>query len=748
MAKTVDEVTLKINVEGQSSIDQASASINKIEQNTKSASDQLKAFNVRNVAYQVQDLAVQLSMGTNAFVALGQQLPQLLGGFGTAGAVIGAVAAVAIPLLQKGLETLGYDFRSLNQRLSDLGTASQGFIQAQQANLASVQGLSGAFGGLASVSKEFFQLQESFAKQKALLELNSGVTELQGNLKNLNPDVAKMRDSLGIFSGPVEGVVRLQQAFKLFQLGLTASQAEELSKKIRQIDPTNPEKTAVQITSLLATLTAAGVPADKLRNVFEQIVEPALKIGNASLDLKKNIKAAGEEASALQVALLGIQNKYQPDINASRRNFDQIKAIKLEGEQKIAEFVLQANEKTAKDGVNRSREIATFRLRTEQDVKDKIKDVQKQQEETTRSAILTADTKLRQVEIEKTILSLNEEGKLSAYNAYQYNSDVLNLYAEQQNQLISIDEQLRKNLITQAQANELQAKAAQILEQGLIKAYAAAEARQRAYIQGLERANELDKRKLENFNATAGLSDRERQNAQQLFDIETERLTQLKGLQSIVVPEERTKREQEINNIYDKRIASIKTQQDANKALTENFSAGWSRALANYSENSRNAFENAKNIFDKVTKGMEDSIVKFARTGKFEFKSFLADITEEILRSNIRKLMTNLFETSPGSSGATSGGLLGNVFGSLLGFANGGIIPTNAPVLVGERGPELLMNASGMNVIPNQSIGSSTNVTYNISAVDAMSFKAMIARDPSFIHAVASQGAKGTPARR
>jgi hypothetical protein len=45
-------------------------------------------------------------------------------------------------------------------------------------------------------------------------------------------------------------------------------------------------------------------------------------------------------------------------------------------------------------------------------------------------------------------------------------------------------------------------------------------------------------------------------------------------------------------------------------------------------------------------------------------------------------------------------------------------------------------------------MGGSTNVTYNIQAVDAASFQALVARDPSFIHAVAMQGARGIPARR
>jgi hypothetical protein len=41
-----------------------------------------------------------------------------------------------------------------------------------------------------------------------------------------------------------------------------------------------------------------------------------------------------------------------------------------------------------------------------------------------------------------------------------------------------------------------------------------------------------------------------------------------------------------------------------------------------------------------------------------------------------------------------------------------------------------------------------TAVTYNINAVDAASFKALVAADPSFIYAVSMQGAKGIPGGR
>ena len=40
------------------------------------------------------------------------------------------------------------------------------------------------------------------------------------------------------------------------------------------------------------------------------------------------------------------------------------------------------------------------------------------------------------------------------------------------------------------------------------------------------------------------------------------------------------------------------------------------------------------------------------------------------------------------------------------------------------------------------------NVTYNINAVDAASFKALVAADPGFIHSVAMAGAGSIPRRR
>jgi Lambda phage tail tape-measure protein (Tape_meas_lam_C) len=155
-------------------------------------------------------------------------------------------------------------------------------------------------------------------------------------------------------------------------------------------------------------------------------------------------------------------------------------------------------------------------------------------------------------------------------------------------------------------------------------------------------------------------------------------------------------------------------------------------------------------------------------SGLGNFVSTMASGLGSVL-SNIGGTLFNIISSIGGTLFDAIGSLgsgLGNILGSLggggggnflsdafsavasfFGFANGGVIPNNGPVVVGEKGPELLFGSQGAMVQPISASGS-THVTYNINAVDAMSFKQMIAQDPTFIYAVTQQGAKGMPVRR
>jgi phage-related minor tail protein len=94
---------------------------------------------------------------------------------------------------------------------------------------------------------------------------------------------------------------------------------------------------------------------------------------------------------------------------------------------------------------------------------------------------------------------------------------------------------------------------------------------------------------------------------------------------------------------------------------------------------------------------------------------------------------------------------------SLFGFAAGGQVMADTPIIVGERGPELFVPRSAGAIVPNNALGGMANrsnegggqtmVTYNIQAVDSASFRSLVARDPSFIYAVTEQGRRSQPTR-
>lgn len=83
---------------------QAAQGTDRLSQSTTRLSGRMRRLGpgIQNASFQLQDIIVQMQMGVPASRTLGQQLPQLLGGFGPLGAVLGLVAgglAALVPLL-------------------------------------------------------------------------------------------------------------------------------------------------------------------------------------------------------------------------------------------------------------------------------------------------------------------------------------------------------------------------------------------------------------------------------------------------------------------------------------------------------------------------------------------------------------------------------------------------------------------------------------------------------------------------
>lgn len=84
---------------------------------------------VQNAAFQVGDFAVQVGAGTDASRALAMQLPQLLGGFGMLGAVLGAAVAVILPL-RTAMKGLADDGQSMTKVFGTLEPVANAVVSA------------------------------------------------------------------------------------------------------------------------------------------------------------------------------------------------------------------------------------------------------------------------------------------------------------------------------------------------------------------------------------------------------------------------------------------------------------------------------------------------------------------------------------------------------------------------------------------------------------------------------------------
>lgn len=169
----------------------------------------------------------------------------------------------------------------------------------------------------------------------------------------------------------------------------------------------------------------------------------------------------------------------------------------------------------------------------------------------------------------------------------------------------------------------------------------------------------------------------------------------------------------------------------------------------------------AADAFGNVIKSVDNALTTFVEKGKFSFKDFVRSILRDLALAVARMMvfrailslfgMAGLGPLAAGGSSAMALNYTGPQFGGFA--ANGGKVMPGKAYMVGERGPELFMPKSIGNVIPNNQLGgmaapSQTQVTYNINAVDAQSFRSMLARDPQYLFNVTEVGRRSSPARR
>lgn len=136
---------------------------------------------IQNAAFQIQDLAVQIAAGGSAATAAAQQLPQFLGGFGVWGAVIGAAAAVILPLAANILLT-GEEAETAEERIEKLRDAINSYVDAAEAARAPTAELEETYGRMAGAAREALNAQADLERDNALRALAADADALAAAL--------------------------------------------------------------------------------------------------------------------------------------------------------------------------------------------------------------------------------------------------------------------------------------------------------------------------------------------------------------------------------------------------------------------------------------------------------------------------------------------------------------------------------------------------------------------------------------
>ena len=176
---------------------QVSATAQAVNQSVRSFSGFQNAL--RQGGYQVQDFIVQVQGGQSALVALSQQGSQLLGVFGTGGAVAGALltlGTVIVGSLIAGMDNATISTKALTEaqkRLSDIFQVS--------AN------------GVVVLSDKFAKLAET-SENAARAQLTMALIDANNIIKSSVQSVNQLGDALGTWKAPLSAAISQMDALK------------------------------------------------------------------------------------------------------------------------------------------------------------------------------------------------------------------------------------------------------------------------------------------------------------------------------------------------------------------------------------------------------------------------------------------------------------------------------------------------------------------------------------------------------
>lgn len=235
---------------------------------------------IQNAAFQIGDFAVQVGAGTSASQALGQQLPQLLGGFGVMGAVLGAVVAAGVPLVSFLLNS-GEAAETLDEKLDSLKSAVDAYRTAVDAAIVPTDELREKYGQATGAAQEFLQALADINKVEALNALAAVIEDITTKFGSLS-DAAILGDA-DVQATQLEETIRNVGR----EFDVSGGAAQRLINAMRDLQEAEPGR----------------AQADAARDLLDLMIEtigPIERMEGAALEMARQLAGVALNAGEMQ----------------------------------------------------------------------------------------------------------------------------------------------------------------------------------------------------------------------------------------------------------------------------------------------------------------------------------------------------------------------------------------------------------------------------------------------------------------
>ena len=234
------------------------------------------ASSIQNASFQLSDFIVQMQGGADASRVLGQQLPQLLGGFGALGAIAG-VAIGALLSFAPALFSSSDGVEELKTALEDLRDAVDAYASASEAAASPTDKLIAQYGAASGAARDLLQLNKELAQLAAFDQLNLSAQELVntfGNFEQMTGDqINEVGRRVQEFQNRIDQIDALPTEQFTSELSAEATQLEGqiamLERYTKGIDNVRlmlgvSQTEAVAFSAALADLQTAMTIEDKI----------------------------------------------------------------------------------------------------------------------------------------------------------------------------------------------------------------------------------------------------------------------------------------------------------------------------------------------------------------------------------------------------------------------------------------------------------------------------------------------------